>query len=280
MNKVAQRLLVFFIGIPTIVLIIFFGFYNHIILNVLAVVFSALAANEFCNMIENKYEIFPKTSIIIFTAAQPFLAYNFILLDLDLSILVWFLVFEIFILMGIESIKSKSFEKSIEKIAMSVLIIFYCGFMITFISKITALKENANYFLLLYFILVFMCDSGAWFFGILFGKSTRGYFAASPNKSLVGFFGGIFTSIFFGVVIKFLFPEVFFGPFWKIIVLSAATGLGAIIGDLIESVFKRSCGVKDSGTLIPGRGGVLDSIDSLLLGAPIFYIGIHFLYLI
>ena len=124
-----------------------------------------------------------------------------------------------------------------------------------------------------------MCDSGAWFFGILFGKSTRGVFAASPNKSIVGFIGGIVTSIECGILFKFIFPGVFYGSFWKIVIVSSTTAVAAIIGDLIESVFKRSCDVKDSGTLIPGRGGLLDCIDSLLLGAPIYYIGIHILYL-
>ena len=124
-----------------------------------------------------------------------------------------------------------------------------------------------------------MTDSGAWFFGVLFGKSTRGFFKASPNKSLVGFFGGIITAIACGILFKFIFPTVFFGSIWKIVLVSFTTALAAIIGDLIESVFKRSLGVKDSGTIIPGRGGLLDCLDSLILGAPIFYIGIHFLYL-
>ena len=206
--------------------------------------------------------------------------YNFILLDLDLSNLTWIMFFEIFLFMGIEALFSKSFEDSIIKISLTFLTIFYSGFMITFVTRLTSIKEYATIFISLYFILVFMCDSGAWFFGILFGKSTRGVFAASPNKSLVGFFGGIITSIACGILFKIIFPEIFFGTVWKIILVSFATALAAIVGDLIESVFKRSCGVKDSGNLIPGRGGMLDCLDSLILGAPIYYIGIHFLYLV
>ena len=61
-------------------------------------------------------------------------------------------------------------------------------------------------------------------------------------------------------------------------ILGAITAVAAIIGDLIESVFKRSCDIKDSGNLIPGRGGVLDSIDSVIIAAPIFYIGYNFLF--
>lgn len=150
--------------------------------------------------------------------------------------------------------------------------------MFSFIIRLTGIEEYSNYYIILFLLIVFMCDSLAWFFGILFGKSTRGYVPASPNKSLVGFIGGIFGSIISAVLFKFLFPEVLPGSFLKIILLSGICGVAAIIGDLIESIFKRSCNVKDSGTLIPGRGGVLDSIDSLLATAPIFYTLFHFLY--
>ena len=279
MNKIAKRLLVFFIGVPLIIGVVTLSYYNHIALNILAIFCSAFAAHEFYNMAKLKYKMFPKTAVIIFTAALPFLAYNSILIDMDFSNLSWFLVLEIFTFMGAESIISKDFSESVIKIAITVLILFYCGYMITFIIHLTAIKENASIFLYLYFILVFMTDSGAWFFGVLFGKSTRGFFKASPNKSLVGFFGGIITAIACGILFKFIFPTVFFGSIWKIVLVSFTTALAAIIGDLIESVFKRSFGVKDSGTIIPGRGGLLDCLDSLILGAPIFYIGIHFLYL-
>ena len=267
MNKVAQRLLVFFIGVPFIIGIVTLSYYNHIALNMLAIFCSAFAAHEFYNMAKLKFKMFPKTAVIIFTAALPFLAYNSILVDMDFSNLSWFLVLEIFTFMGAESLISKDFTESVTKIAITVLILFYCGYMITFIIHLTAIKENASIFLYLYFILVFMTDSGAWFFGVLFGKSTR------------GFFGGIITAIACGILFKLIFPTVFFGSIWKIVLVSFGTSLAAIIGDLIESVFKRSLGVKDSGTLIPGRGGLLDCLDSLILGAPVYYIGIHFLYL-
>ncbi len=279
MNKVAKRLLVFFIGLPIVIGLVTLSQYNFIALNIVLVVASALAANEFYNMAKLKFELFPKTAVLIFTALLPFLAYNFILIEMDFSSLIWILALEIFIFMGAESILKKDFTNSLSKIAVTTLLIFYCGYMITFLIRLTSIKENATIFIILYFILVFMCDSGAWFFGILFGKSTRGVFAASPNKSLVGFLGGIITCLACSLLFKFLFPDVFYGPFWKIMIVAFFTSLAAIIGDLIESVFKRSCGVKDSGNLIPGRGGILDCLDSLILGAPVYYISIYFLYL-
>ena len=140
------------------------------------------------------------------------------------------------------------------------------------------LLPDSKYIVSLFLIFVFMCDSFAWFFGILFGKSTRGYVAASPNKSLVGFIGGIIGSIACGFAFKYFFPEVMTVSNLNLFILGFVTSVAAIIGDLIESVFKRSCDVKDSGSLIPGRGGVLDSIDSVVIAAPIFYIGYNFLF--
>ena len=66
-----------------------------------------------------------------------------------------------------------------------MLIIFYTGFLITFLSRLTSL-ENSKIVITLFLLNVFICDSLAWFFGILFGKNNRGIIAASPNKSLVG----------------------------------------------------------------------------------------------
>ena len=129
-------------------------------------------------------------------------------------------------------------------------------------------------------LFVFICDSLAWFFGVLFGKSTRGYVAASPNKSLVGFIGGISCSIIEGFLFKCIFPEKIPFSYIEIFILGFLTAIASIIGDLIESVFKRSSGVKDSGNIIPGRGGVLDSIDSIVIAVPVFYICQYFFNLI
>ena len=280
MNKILKRLLVFFIGVPLVILIVSLSYLNHIAMNILGIAAAAIAANEFYNMASLKVKLFPRATIIIATALLPLITYFSILFNVDLSYLIWFLILELFAFMGIESLVADNFEDSVIKIGITFLILFYCGFMLTFITRMTSIPEHATIFLYLYFILVFMTDSGAWFFGVLFGKTTRGFFKASPNKSLVGFFGGIITAIACGNLFKFIFPEIFFGSIWKIVIVSFVTALGAIVGDLIESVFKRSFGVKDSGSIIPGRGGLLDCLDSLILGAPVFYIGIHFLYLI
>lgn len=277
MNKVAQRLLVFIIGIPFILALVFFNFYYSLLLNASVCVVSAIAANEFYNMIAKKNKLFRKTIVITLSCLLPVLNYNFIIFDVSLEIIPWLFIFCIFILMGIESFTQSDFSISLEKISYSTLIIFYCGFLPTFISKMTVF-ENSVYFLSLYFLLVFLCDSGAWFFGVCFGKNNRGIFKASPNKSIAGFIGGIASSIGTGCIFKAIFPDLINCSYVQMIIWSLFVALAAVIGDLIESVFKRSSDVKDSGNLIPGRGGMLDCIDSLLVAAPVFYIGVHFLF--
>ena len=278
MSKVAKRLLTFFIGIPIVLLIVFCDYLNHLPLQITIGIFAVLGANEFYNMLSKKgCYLFTREIILIATALLPFSCYVFILSGLSLDITPWLFIVEVLLLMGFECFTAKTFEKSLSKISYTTLTLFYTGFLLTFLSRMTLLPDS-RYVISLFLIFVFMCDSFAWFFGILFGKSTRGYVAASPNKSLVGFAGGIICSTGCGFLFKFLFPEVMVISNRNLAILGIVTSLSAIVGDLIESVFKRSCDVKDSGNLIPGRGGILDSIDSIVIAAPIFYIGYNFLF--
>lgn len=279
MNKVVKRLLTFIIGIPAVLALVFVEYKNHLALNIAVSLFSIFAACEAYNMFSKQTKLFPKSLIVIFTGLLPVLSIVLNYLKIDTILVLWILIFEIIILFSIEGLFSKTFENSVKKLSFSILILFYCGLMITLISYISFIPNNSTYYLILFFIQVFMTDSCAWFFGILFGKNNRGVFAASPNKSIAGFLGGIIGSIVFSIVIKLIFPEIFNFEYWKLIVLAIITSLASIVGDLIESVLKRSCDCKDSGNLIPGRGGVLDSIDSLLIASPVFYAGLYFLVL-
>ena len=278
MSKVVKRLLTFFIGVPIVLAIVFCDYLNHLPLQVVLGIFAVLGANEFYNMMQEKgIVLYTREILLIATALLPMACYTFILYGLSLDITPWLFIAIVIILMGFECFSAKTFENSLQKIAYSCLTIFYTGFLLTFISRMTLLPDS-RYVISLFLIFVFMCDSFAWFFGILFGKTTRGYVAASPNKSLVGFIGGVAGSIGCGFVFKYFFPDIMVISKIHLAILGLVTSLAAIIGDLIESVFKRSCGVKDSGMLIPGRGGVLDSIDSIVIAAPIFYIGYNFLF--
>jgi phosphatidate cytidylyltransferase len=206
--------------------------------------------------------IVPIFSIICATFNLPF---SLTTLAFIISIIIS-MIYEIFF-PGNDS--GNLFEYSSARVANTTLILTYVGFLLSFVSRMTV-WESSRWFLILFLLMVYGCDSFAWFFGIILGKNNRGFIKASPNKSIAGFIGGISTSILCGILAHYMFPEIF-TSLWKVIVLGLFTSVAAIFGDLIESVFKRGSAFKDSGQVIPGRGGILDSIDSILIAAPIYY---------
>jgi len=115
---------------------------------------------------------------------------------------------------------------------------------------------------------IFLGDSGAMLFGSLFGRHKMTP-VASPNKTWEGSFGGILFAAIGALIIKLLLlPEIGSGQAVLAGVLAHAV---AQISDPLESLFKRAAGVKDASSILPGHGGFLDRIDSLLLASPFFY---------
>jgi len=154
-------------------------------------------------------------------------------------------------------------------------VMIYPGLFIAWIIQMAVFRE-ASVVIMVYFLVVFLNDSAAWAAGMLLGKNNKGYVAASPTKSLAGFIGGLSASLLTGIAAPLFFPGAFTPKVIPSVaagaLLGLVTGCAAILGDLGESALKRSASVKDSGTLIIGRGGALDSIDSLALAAPVYYI--------
>ena len=123
---------------------------------------------------------------------------------------------------------------------------------------------------LIFFLLlvVWLGDAGAYYFGKTFGQhklSPR----ISPKKTVEGGIGGAATSVITAIVIHFTFFKTF--PLLHAVIAGVLLSVTGIIGDLAESMWKRSAAVKDSGTLIPGHGGFLDRFDSIFYTAPILY---------
>ncbi len=125
-----------------------------------------------------------------------------------------------------------------------------------------------EYIFLLY-ASVWFADSAAYYIGTYIGRNKL-YFAVSPNKTFEGAFGSIIGGVFGAVIIRATFniPDL---TIMRVIVIGAILGIATVIGDLIESMFKRDAGVKDSSNLIPGHGGVLDKLDGLLVAGPTLY---------
>lgn len=122
---------------------------------------------------------------------------------------------------------------------------------------------------LVFFLLlvVWMGDAGAYYIGRLFGKTPLS--RISPKKTIEGSIGGMVTSIVTASIIHFtFFPEF---PLGHALIAAALLSAAGVVGDLAESLWKRSAAVKDSGKLLPGHGGAFDRIDSVLFTAPILY---------
>ena len=121
--------------------------------------------------------------------------------------------------------------------------------------------------------IVWAGDSAAYYVGTKLGKRRLAP-AVSPKKSWEGFWGQVVAGAVFGAVLALVLPRVPGTPFAAAAagaLLGAVMSVVAVVGDLVESTFKRSCAVKDSGGLLPGHGGLLDRLDSLLYASPVLY---------
>lgn len=155
-------------------------------------------------------------------------------------------------------------------VAASFFCVLYPAFFMSYLVRLSALP-NSTLNILFFLCITFGNDMAAYFAGSLWGESTRIGLPASPQKSVVGFAAGLLGALIVVGLFYLLAPR--YPPFGLIpnLLVGLAMGVLTIAGDLIESGLKRSAGVKDSGIVVPGRGGMLDSVDSMLLSVPFFY---------
>ena len=180
---------------------------------------------------------------------------------------------------------SKRNVAGITAIATTLFGLMYVPWLLNFIQKISFFPfpagspADAGKFFLLYFILVTkFSDMGAYAVGSLIGKHKM-IPRISPGKTWEGFGGAILVSTGASLAFVYFLGNKMVGMnYLHATILGVVLSVAAVIGDLIESLFKREAGVKDSGKLFPGIGGILDLLDSLLFNAPIMYLYLrHFL---
>lgn len=172
------------------------------------------------------------------------------------------LIFGTRILFSIRDIKTSAAEA-----ALLLMGLLYVPVLLVHLVWLHGLPDGVKWIFLL-LIIVMSGDTAAFYTGCNLGKRKL-YPIVSPNKSIEGAIGGLLGSL----VGTFLAKGVFFPQLTVIdcFVLALVAGMLGQIGDLFESLLKRSFGVKDSGVIIPGHGGILDRLDSILFAAPVVY---------
>jgi phosphatidate cytidylyltransferase len=255
--------------LPIVILTVLKG--GTLLLACLLALFSAIGIAEFYRMAlpDRKTELWLASlagSSLIFI---PFITYpgNDRLIISTIGML--FISFSFVFLFRIRTI-----ETAAQEIAFALLAFIYIPFLLMHLVLLRQTEFGVQW-LFVIMLIVMTNDSAAYYTGSAFGKN-RLYPLVSPKKSIEGAIGGLAGSLGGTLLAKFtFFPQL---TFRDAIVTALVIGMVGQAGDLFESLLKRSFGVKDSGTIIPGHGGVLDRLDSILFAAPITYYYVLFFF--
>lgn len=254
--------------------ILLLPWFHHLAINAICIGVSILGAYETAHLfsargIPSNGGLFPVVGGLL-----PLVTYFEVSGLLPSGLLIPVLVTAIGVILAREVLVSKmdEFPKVLPRIASSITVLVYPGLFLTYVVRFSSLS-SAGISLMIFLLIVFANDILAYLVGSLLGKGTRGFLPVSPNKSIVGFIGGMAGSVLFAYLGWLFFPAVFADNLLLALGVGLGVGFLTIVGDLIESALKRSSNLKDSGAVIPGRGGVLDSIDSILFASPFcFYL--------
>ncbi len=264
MGDFLKRLVSALFLLPPVIYLIYKGG-NYV--NLLVAVVVVLCSIEFY-----KIRGFEKLSLVvsvIFTLST-YVALSFFFSENSIFMVVFILILSgIYMLFSIRDINGSSVRASFLFTG-----IIYIGVFPSFISLIRNFDdENGFYYLFTFLAVIWLSDTFAYFVGKSVGRHKL-YEIVSPKKTIEGAVGGILGGIA-GVYIIALFfgknPTINF-----VLLVGVVVNLFGQIGDLFESMFKRDAGVKDSGDLIPGHGGMLDRVDAIIFSAPIMYLLLRF----
>lgn len=177
-----------------------------------------------------------------------------------------YLIFPLISLTFFIKLYKKTDKKPFTGVAYTYLGIFYVALPFSLLNLAVFSVDNTYHYEILIgcLLILWASDTGAYFAGTKFGK-TKLFERVSPKKSWEGFLGGAFSAIAIAFVLSQYFRVL---EDWKWLVIAGIIIIAGTYGDLIESLFKRSIEIKDSGNGLPGHGGFMDRFDGLLLSAP------------
>jgi len=238
-----------------------------IVLYVFQQVFIVAALVEFYRLAERK-GLRPQTALGIVLALLVSLSFYFPTFPLEVALYAGLLLSAVYAVVYFNSLERLPYFPA--SFAITLLGMIYISFPLNFLYKIRLMDAKLGPFYLYFlFSVVFLGDTGAMFFGKAFGRHKMTP-VASPNKTWEGSAGGILFAVGGAVLARqvLLASAV---PLGRAILTGVAVHAVAQVSDPLESLFKRAAGVKDSSNALPGHGGFLDRIDSLILASPLFY---------
>ena len=227
-----------------------------------------LGLKEFYQLVEKK-EIKPQKSLGFVMSIGLYVSSYLLHINEKMSYITINLVLTLtFLLFAIELFRSK--ETSLVNIGSTILGVIYVALplsLLTFLAFDTN-NQYSYHLILSLFILVWLSDVGGYFAGVNFGKHKL-LERISPNKTWEGVAGGLVLCILGAYILSQLLPTM---NIYLWLLLGVLVCVSSVVGDLIESMLKRSANIKDSGNILPGHGGILDRFDSILFVIPIVYI--------
>ncbi|MBN2050100.1 MAG: phosphatidate cytidylyltransferase [Spirochaetales bacterium] len=273
MNNLTQRFLLAAIALPLLViLVLFLPYFHHVALALAAAVFSGLGTLEMARMFSRRGVSFHPLPTFLMGISLPLAAWvdtaGFLQTDIFLPLFTGLVL----VILSRQALilRQEYLAQAAERLSFTGFLLIYPGLLMSFLPRMTGLSEP-QWLILLFLSLIFANDSAAYGFGMLLGKGNRNIFAASPNKSLAGLIGGVAGSLGAAYLFYAFLPGLFRQQAFLPLLPAISCSLAANLGDLAESAVKRSTAVKDSGKILKGRGGVMDSIDSIIFAAPVFY---------
>lgn len=241
-------------------------------LTIMAIGFSALATIEFEKI---THELSTRTipTLILDVAGCAALCFSWMIWPLAIwvAIMISRMTLELYI----------NSETPVRNLAKSLMTQIYIGMPMALMCELRDMTDGR--FLLIVFAMIWINDTGAFLTGSLLGRHKL-FERISPKKTWEGFFGGLLFNLISGYIFyrcwsqdySFLLPA----ELWTWLLLGLIITVFATWGDLVESLMKRSLHIKDSGNIIPGHGGILDRIDSLLFVMPVTFLYILILLLV
>ena len=271
MNQLStNRTLINVIGIPAILYLLWQGgpaFASFIFLVMM------IGLDEFYRMNTTGRQTPVKLTGYIFTGLMA--AYYFwlpaITLLQGLSLLTCFIVITLFIEMGRDKLNPT------RNMGITILGIMYVPVLLGSVIALRNLDTvYSTYFTVSMVVAIWSCDSVAFIFGMKWGQK-KIFPRVSPNKSWVGSLAGLVSTfvVFYGLHVQGILPDL---TLLDVVVFSIITGFFGQAGDFAESLLKRDAGVKDSGKLLLGHGGVLDRFDSIIFASPLTYAYLSIIY--